>query len=254
MTARNKIVSYSLFGSRTTEPWLFNFYLRGFVWNVRMNALIYPDWQTHVEVDSGTFSDYDHIFNGLSDLYGISYNINIQEPLCKSMLWRLKPVFWPDSNVVLCRDADAITTWREKKAVIKWIDSKYLIHGMNDNPAHKLPLMGGMVGFFSYMIRETYSTWEEFMEDSVSVSDHGSDQQYLMNKIFNRFKEHVLIEDISNIGSDHTSSLWESDLTCRHIGSAGVVEMETIRFFKRFGDTRFDEVEKKYPNVFYWWL
>lgn len=253
-----KIISYALFGSRTTEPWLFNFYLRGFVWNVKMNKLIYPGWQTHVEIDADTFSDYDHIFYGLKQHYGISYNVNIQEPLCKSMLWRLKPVFWDNSEVVLCRDADAITTYRETLAVKYWLeDSGYKILGLNDNPAHRLPLMGGMIGVVSEFIRTSYISWDNFMSGSGDLSNHGSDQDYVMRSLYARFKDEVTTLDTNQIDIFYNkkSSYWTSDLTCRHIGSAGVVEMETIRFFKQHdGNSPFIEIEKKYPQIFYWHL
>lgn len=251
----NKIISYSLFGSRTTAPWLFAFYLRGFVWNVKMNRLLYPEWQTHVEVDAGTFSDYDHIFTELQKHYGISYNINIQEPLCKSMLWRLKPVFWENSEIVLCRDADAITTLREADCVKRWEGSGQRIHGINDNPAHQLPLMGGMIGLKCAYIRSEFETWDWFMESDDSFEQHGSDQNHIMKKLYLPGTNIAMISDMYREGSNHSNPLWTSDLTCRHIGSAGVVEMETIRFFNiHDANSRFIETEKKYPHIFYWHL
>lgn len=218
-----------------------------------MNKLIYPGWQTHVEIDADTFSDYDHIFYGLKQHYGISYNVNIQEPLCKSMLWRLKPVFWENSEVVLCRDADAITTAREVKLVDDWLKLNMPVLGINDNPAHKLPLMGGMTGFKSEYIKRGFKSWEMFMDLADRLDTHGLDQQYLMAKLYN--KDKVVVMDAYGVKSDHSAPYWTSDLTCRHIGSAGVVEMETIRFFKQHdGNSPFIEIEKKYPNTFYWHL
>lgn len=247
-----KIISYSLFGSRTTEPWLFNFYLRGLVWNVKMNKLIYPGWQTHVEIDVDTFSDYDHIFYGLKQHYGISYNVNIQEPLCKSMLWRLKPVFWADSEVVLCRDADAITTARERNAINAGINNNWDILNITDNPAHNLPIMGGMSGFRSKKFREVFKSWDNLFFRNPDLTRHGSDQKLLMD-LFNH--EGYTVKSILAKPSEQSELLWTSDLTCRHIGSAGVVEMETIRFFKQHdGNSPFIEIEKKYPHIFYWHL
>lgn len=247
-----KIISYSLFGSRTTEPWLFNFYLRGFVWNVKMNKLIYPGWQTHVEIDTDTFSDYDHIFYGLKQHYGISYNVNIQEPLCKSMLWRLKPVFWENSEVVLCRDADAITTARERNAVNEAMLFEWDILSLSDNPAHALPIMGGMSGFRSKKVRDVFKSWDNLFFKNKNLTLHGSDQGLLMDLFYH---DGYTIKYITAKPSVPKELLWTSDLTCRHIGSAGVVEMETIRFFKQHdGNSPFIEIEKKYPNTFYWHL
>jgi hypothetical protein len=250
-----KLLSYSLFGSRTTDKWLFNFYLRGFVWNVKMNRLLYPGWQTHVELDSGTFSDYDHIFTELQKHYGISYNIDAEDELCKSMLWRFKPVFWPNSEMVLCRDADAITTARECIAVQEWEESGMRIHGINDNRAHQLPLMGGMVGLKCDAIREEFGTWDNFMDGAGDLSKHGSDQKHIMKQLHRPGTNYTLITNMLGRGSDHSNPLWTSDLTCRHIGSAGVVDMETIRFFnKHDANSGFIKTEKIYKEVFYWWL
>src|SRR5690349_4846000 len=107
------IISFSIFGSRQTNKdnfWLFATYLRTFYWNVRMARLLYPSFQIHVECDSGTFSDYDNIFYGLKDHYGISFTINEMMPLCRMMLLRLKPIFWDNADTVVSRDADAILT------------------------------------------------------------------------------------------------------------------------------------------------
>lgn len=217
-----------------------------------MNRLIYPGWQTHVEIDVDTFSDYDNIFEGLKKHYGISYDVNPVEPLCKSMLWRLKPVFWEDIEIVLCRDADAITTWRETMAVRDWIESGETIHGINDNPAHALPIMGGMCGFMCEPIRKRFEVWDNFVGER-DYSVHGSDQ-HTLNGYRNEFS--LLVSDMSRIPIlSKADPLWTSDLTCRHIGSAGVVEMETIRFFNvHDANSKFIETEKKYPHVFYWHL
>lgn len=257
MTGQSKrIVSYSIFGSRTIpkeEKWLLYIYLRGLYFNVCMNALIYPDWTSHVEIDSGTYSDYNHFFNWLSDNYGMTYNINVAEPRCKAMLWRLKPI-WNDTDIVLCRDADAITTWREKRQAV----DVYLnltaygdcppVHNILDNPAHS-GIMGGMCGFKSSEIRKKWGSWEIMMQTKKDFKDHGSDQSYL-NSIFN--PDMVYYSNITGKPSIQGDPLWESDLCCRHIGSAGIVEMETIRFFRRLGLEKVGDFAKRYPEIFNW--
>lgn len=256
MTGQNKVISYCLFGSRSTEKWLFNTYARGLYFNVLMNKLIYPDWISHVEIDSQTYSDYDNYINWLNKSFGMTFNINPPEPLCKAMLWRLKPVFNVNNEVVLCRDADSITTHRESVLVKRWLCLKHrLIMGINDNSAHNLPLMGGMVGFNAQLMRNMFLTWDYLiLKSNKDLSKHGSDQDFLMNVIFPLTDRDTLEVYVGfNHKSDQINPLWESDLTCRHIGSPGVVEMETIRFFQRrnmFAGN--EEISKRYPQIFNW--
>lgn len=252
-----RVISYSIFGSRTIpkeDRWLFNTYMRGLYFNVCMNALIYPDWISHVEVDSGTFMDHDNFFIWLADNYGMTYNINVLEPRCKAMLWRLKPI-WNDTDIVLCRDSDAITTWREKTAVYEWLTTTDNIHGINDNEAHGLPMMGGMVGFRAKAIRDHFKEWDALMFDNEEISDmklHGSDQTFLMKVIYPHFKGSFYLSDELGRLSPHNNPLWESDLCSRHIGSAGIVEMETIRFFRRRNLEKVGVFAKRYPEIFSW--
>ena len=46
--------------------------------------------------------------------------------------------------------------------------------------------------------------------------------------------------------------LWESNLTCRHIGSAGVVELRRNPFLRRFDPDNRDALEQRYPEIFHW--
>lgn len=267
-----RTISYSIFGSRETpadQQFVFRAYLRGLSWNARMNRLIYPDFQTIVETDSGTFSDYDNVFYGLADHYGVHFNINETMPLCKSMLWRLKPIFVDGMEYVFCRDTDALTTYRESISVNKFIESGLILHGLSDNPAHSVPLMGGMCGFKCAPIREKYGTWENLLSlSAIEINERGTDQQFLNSVVYPEFKNELFshygptVTKIKwefgkqgFIESDKNNPLWLSDLCCFFIGAAGVNDLETIRFMKRLdNNTGFIEIEKRYPHIFYWHL
>lgn len=258
-----KIISYSIFRLPNSENWLFYTYLRGLVWNIKMNKLIYPDWQNHIEVDSKTFSDYDNIFYGLKDLYGCSLSMNEQMPLCKGMLTRLKPIFTQNLEYVLCRDADALTTYREAVAVNKWMETQETIFTIKDNPGHTLEIMGGLTGFKCEPLKNKYSTWDGLLARNKSeLSIHGADQNFLMQNVLPDFKNEVSVVDmrgvfvydkvkLPNVNPD----LWVSNLCVSFIGAAGVNNMETIRFMNRFASNpEFEEIEKKYKEIFYWYL
>lgn len=270
-----KIICFSVFGASNVTPeneFEFNAYLRGFYFNVRFAKILYPDWEVHVEIDSRTFSLYDNIFTGLKQYYGITLTINEMQPLCKSMFWRVKKAFMPDVDYIICRDADALVTYREAQAVKAFVDSGLDVHGITDNLAHGIPLLGGMIGLRCQPLRDKFVLWR-VMADQVrdSTWPRGMDQILISDLLYtkeNRSKTfgHYLqgykgdgeaiikttIDDISLPGVD--PKLWETNLCVRHIGSAGVVELETMRQLRRFTqETEFENIAKRYPKIFYWY-
>lgn len=270
-----KVISYSIFGSRNftdDNRFVWYAYLRGLFFNIQMNALIYPEWKTFVLVDELTFSEYPFFFNWIQMCYRVGLAIMPEANLCTSMLWRIGPIFDERTEYVICRDADALTTYREAQAVKEFVESGMIVHGITDNPAHTCPLMGGMCGFKAAPIREAYGSWENLIAQSkVKIGDRGTDQVFLSQEIYPKYKdqmfghylkgmkkhngEAMVKRDIADFPLPGVNpALWESNLCAAFIGSAGVNEMETIRFFKRFS-AEFDDKElaKKYPKIFYWY-
>ena len=269
-----RVISFSLFGARNfTKDNFFEFaaYMRGFYWNVRMAKLFFPDWQVHCEIDSGTFSDYDNIFYGLQKYYGISFSIHETMPLCKSMLTRLKPLFFSNVEYVLCRDADALITYREAQMVKEFTDSGLEVHSITDNVAHTVPLMGGLCGFKCHLLKEKYKSWDEMLALSpVQFHEKGSDQTFLTKVVYPAFRsqmfahhleakythgEAIIKTFVPNIQLGNVSpKLWESNLCVAFAGAAGVNELETLRFLKRFDtETEFEDIAKRYNKIFYWY-
>lgn len=252
-----KLITYSLFDS-PVQSFEMAAYVRGFYFNARMNNLIYPDWRTHLEIDRATYTQYSALFIWLVQNNNLSLNINEDTPpLCEGMLWRMKPLFTIDVSRILCRDSDAITTYREARAVQAWMERDEPVLSINDNPSHS-GLMGGMVGFDCAWLK-AHTGWHSFgdiarMRD---LSQRGSDQ-HLLNSLgipdWCVFTPNMSQSQLLPVPPLIRPQLWESDLTCRHIGSAGVVELETIRFFQRHDaeNWKFQVIEKQYPNLFYW--
>lgn len=263
-----KLICYALFDAEK-ENFERLAYVRGFYFNARMNNLIYPDWRTHVELDKVVYTRYQGLFDWLRANNNLSMHINDTSPeLCEGMLWRFKPLFTIDVSRILCRDADSITTYREAQCVQEWIQSDLGAHAINDNPAHG-GLMGGMVGFDSAKLkaRMKWNAWDQVIKGG-NFSQHGSDQNYMNRVVHPKISGDLFMHNLAGAGcqaartSTSASSplpqvnkaLWESDLTCRHIGSAGVVELETLRFFKRFDveNWKYEPIEREYPKLFPW--
>lgn len=259
----SKLISYSLFNSQC-EPFEKHAYIRGFYWNARMNNLIYPDWITHLEIQSEVYQEFKELFDWLVENNNLNLQVNDFFPaLCQGMLWRMKPIWTIDVSHVLCRDADAITTYKEAQYIQDWLESGVAVSSIHDNPAHS-GLMGGMVGFdtAAFKALTRINSFDELIANR-DLSERGSDQHLLNGEILPKIKH-----DVKTYGQDFEmgsrlkklplvdEKLWESSLVARHIGSAGVVEMEILRFFKRFDEYnwKYDVIEKQFPKLFYWQL
>lgn len=262
-----KIISYSLF--QGPDPLAEIFYIRGFYFNCLMNSLVYPDWNTIVHVDRYTFEKYQDLFTHLIANYSIEISISDTEYThCQKMLWRMEPIFENDVEYVLCRDADALTSHREALSVKTFVDSGLVVHGIMDNPAHSLPIMGGMCGFKAKEIRDQYGSWDKMLSLSLRPIDkHGSDQAFLNSILYIHFQNGLMISTPTGSGAsmfspaqatvlitDRKNPLWTSDLCTSFIGAAGFNEMETLRFFRshlpNWGSDQ--DLWKQYPKIFYW--
>lgn len=262
-----KIISYSLFKGHDQLAELF--YVRGLYFNVLMNSLIYPDWKTVVHYDNRyATEEMKPFFSFLEEKYGVHFCGVDPDTHCKMMLWRMKPVFWDDVEYVICRDADALTSLREAEAVNAFVKSDLTIHGILDNRAHTVPIMGGMCGFKADEIRKQYGSWEKMISFSLKPIDkHGSDQVFLNSVLYVHFAGKLMISSSHSgdmevfkaasqtiLKTDTKNPLWGSDLCTSFIGAAGCNEFETLRFFRdHLPDWGSDqELWKQYPKIFYW--
>ena len=117
-------------------------------------------------------------------------------PTCKAMLWRLKPMFDPEVELFVCRDMDSLSTPKDRICVEEWVASPFLIHGINDNRVHTVPLMGGMCGFRTMPVRVEcgLNTWEEMCKVGGHDTDEywngvgGPDQNHLDYCFWNRLR------------------------------------------------------------------
>lgn len=265
-----KAISYSIFGfGKTKDANCFEFdaYMRGLILNVRFNRIIYPSWQTVVNVDGASYSQYRRIFDWLQNKGHIVINLcDEDDPLCLAMLWRMKTVFayihpdWIYSHV-LCRDVDSICTYREAQAVQQWIDEGKTAHCITDSISHNIPMMGGMIGFkpgdLSFILG--VHTWEEFMKlgDGINYKRKGADQdflnRYIYPKVAKSVTEHFVLgmrHDLAEEDGRHYSipdypidvdPVFKVTNECAgHIGAAGCYDPPTQKFLNRTDPYRGD--------------
>ena len=276
-----KAISYALFGyNKDRQAGCFDFvsYLRAVLYSFRMNRLIFPDFKMILETDQSTYIGHQGLLDGLKNC-GLVIEINEPAPLCKAMLWRLKPVFDYNSYThVICRDLDSPPTYREAQAVQDWINGDKAAHAITDSISHTIPMMGGMIGFHTgyWPVRTGWQHWADIFKNHghINFAVKGSDQTLLNEIVYpkfatpgtesitqhyilghgntwlNGYKNYIPDIDVENVSRD----LNESNDCCSHIGQAGWLLPQAFRLFQKYQGKFKDilEVEKKFPDVAYW--
>ena len=270
-----KVISYSLFGfnkERQDNCFDFNSYLRGLMINIRMNRLIFPDFQTWVYLDKSTYDGFKNLFDKLP----IRFFICDEAPLCLAMLWRMKPCFDSSVEVVLCRDTDSPATYKEAQLVKYWMNKDKVAHAITDSVSHSLPMLGGMIGFKPKHFKDytALDRWEALVESrGIDYSKKGSDQDLLNSHVYPCFAKHgsdsitqhyllgmpnTFLSDyhneVPNMDLDISFEMKESNDTCGHIGAAGYYTTAMHKFLYKHRD-RFEDIrnaEKEYSDIFYW--
>lgn len=257
--------------------------------NVRMNRLIFPDWEIVLETDVDTYKAFQNLFDNI----GVVVHVNKPAPLCLAMLWRMKPLFEMENGVwkyshVICRDTDSPPTYREAQAVQYWINRDKAVHAITDSVSHTLPMLGGMIGARpDYFCERVAQSWDQMIElgQGMSFEKKGSDQAFLNRVIYPRFAQHgndsitqhyfkgmpnTFLSDYrtcdcpSTVGHEShcrnnteinlPHEYKESNTVCGHVGAAGFYSTAMFQFLRKHKDHFNDllEVESEYPTIFYW--
>lgn len=183
-------------------------YLRSLV---RAHYAVYQDFQLWIHHDERAREfPYFKVLERMQErgLLKLIY-MGPSEALCKSMMWRLLPIWNLSVDVVLCRDLDALSTPRERRAIDKWLASDRAISALHDSESHSsAALMGGMVGFKCEWMRDKFASWNAFIglagQYGIDLSQHGSDQRLLNAAILPLAEDQIIYEDRQSLGAkDH---------------------------------------------------
>lgn len=289
---KKKAIVYALFGygkERQKDSFDFNSYLRGLMINIRMNRLLFPGWEIVLQTDHSTYEAYKSIFDNVGIVVKINSEAPLCLGMLWRMkpIFEQEGGVWKYSHVI-CRDLDSPPTYREVQAVEYWIKRDKSVHAITDSVSHCLPMLGGMVGFRpDYFTEHVSQSWDGMilLGMGMDFAHKGSDQTFLNKFIYPRFSQHgrdsitqhyfngmpnTFLSDyrtctcpppaghtshcINNVEVNLPYELAESNSVCGHIGAAGYYETAMFKFLRKYWDQFSDliEVEKQYPNVFYW--
>jgi hypothetical protein len=271
-----KVVSFSLFGYKNNY---FDNFLHPLIIQLKAYKVLYPNWKIFINLESIAYDDNNikQIFDELKKLNFIDFELFETNVLCRSMLWRLNPIGFADYTI--CRDFDSLPTYRERQSVEIWIKNGTIAHAINDEPAHTVPLMGGMIGFkknafdlklvddnyfnFDFTIKGEDQTFLEkiiYPKVQESITEHRikgislrHNNQYCYNYIEDINVDDVQLDDLQKI---------ENNRLINYIGQCGWLETQNIHpydnkerygaldYYEKFGNKEFnielDKIKNKY--------
>lgn len=179
-----RIVCYAIFGHR-------EFYWPHFPALVRAHHTLFKGWEMRVYTDSSIFSARAMMLRAYAKA-GLVNVIHHEENKghCRSMLWRCLPIWDENVDYVLSRDVDSLPTIKDRRSVEQFIQSGATLHVVNDNPAHTVPVMGGMCGFNAPKFREKtgIKDWNDFVSrrTDLDATMGGTDQILLYFEAWQR--------------------------------------------------------------------
>lgn len=272
-------ISFSLFGFDTSYENCLNFksYLRGAEINIRMAELLYgDDWRVHITLDEQTFfSPYKEYFQYHLTNGKIDYRVIPREELCKMMLRRVEPIFSGKYDRVACRDTDSLITYKEVQATKYWIEAGKVAHAMTDSVSHNIALLGGLVSFMSkqFCMRMGVNNFDEMvtLRGNIDYNRKGADQDFLNSvvypKVADSITQHYLLgmpqtfmgdchNHVQNMDIGLPEEFKETNSFGFHLGASGFQTDATVKFLQQHGkhNAYYDEIEKKFKEVFYWHL
>lgn len=251
------VIAFALFGGHPTYG------IRQYYWDCLPGCLrsyrnFFPDFEFRIYHDatindprSATLRRYADA--GLVTLVPAGENTAI----CRSMLWRIKPLWDTTTNALLCRDMDGAACRRERRAVDVWLASGLAVHTINDNPSHTEPLMGGMIGFRPQKVRYLLNVqnWETFVSLSQTLDQPtgGHDQILLRTVLWPRIYGNICAHRFQGMGHEegigtcYTSvdDSWPAGVSPRlegteelvpFIGCSGVDVEKARAIYDNFGD------------------
>ncbi|GAH51524.1 unnamed protein product, partial [marine sediment metagenome] len=138
--------------------------------------------------------------------------------MCRAMMWRLEPLFDSEVSHILCRDTDHSPTIREREMAGRFVDSGKALHCIQDNPAHSVPMLGGMI---SFNVKETLkhikaNSVDELLSsadwDRSKLMEHGCDQHFMNRHLWPLLKNSSCLHSIkgNKIGASLLFPLIES--------------------------------------------
>lgn len=247
--ALTKVISLCVFQNSSTDTRAIQRYHDAIPAVIRSLVCLAPDWRIVVHHDSSIFRHrYGCVLRKLAEYGLLDLHEMPSAPLCKAMLWRMRPCWYEGVDVVACRDMDALFLVRDIACLQSFLKSNAVIHNIKDNPGHVFPLMGGMSAYRTSALKSTHQNWDAFIDSAGRVDwrRYGSDEEFLRNHIFRQFKQSYLNHDISgkptnvldrSLLSGLSAQLIDKPELAPHIGVQIFDHHKAVAFYDKYNAT-----------------
>jgi len=172
---------------------------------VRAHHVIWPGWDLMIYHDDHVQSlpYFEKLLRfqdaGLLRLVDMFHAVT----LCESMLWRMRPIWYDNAEIVVVRDIDTITSPADRRCVEEFIASGLSTHVVHFASAHS-GVMGGTTAVRCLTFRELtgYASWKEFSEDCArrftpeEWNVQGCDQHFLNRYVLPKVKDSLLLHEL----------------------------------------------------------
>ena len=206
---------------------------------IRAHFVAFPGWQLWIHHDDRVMEwEYFKVYEKLCERRLIKLiPMGKAETLCGSMLWRMRPTFYPQVEFFISRDVDSLPMHRDRLMVEEAIQAGAALHAILDSESHSGPLMGGMTGYRPSALRDAFpqvKSLPDFMvlAPDINFNRHGSDQEFLNSVVWPRLFQSAMIHqrrrDIQYSQAMRTRPVYPRvtalDKVIRHIGAGYPVE------------------------------
>lgn len=235
---------------------------------IRSHHTLYPGWDFVLNCDFRLSGMYSVVLNDLHDVGLIRLDIhNERPPLCVGMLWRMSQIWDGKYSAIFCRDLDSLLTPRQTKYVLDFLGSDKIVHGINDNEAHNIPLMGGMIGFKcrEFITLTGFQSLNDIINKAGFTEQYwdgkGSDQTALLRVVWPIVRDYTLLHKpdgpndrehlkdcVPGINLEYVSEQVRQcgdDFTCYigACGGSGKPSLEyMVNFYRKYGNQETEKI------------
>ena len=204
-----KIISFSLWG----DSEIYNY---GIVENCLVAKEKLPEFKIYVYYNNTVLTKTLNILKKLDNVVLIL--VNNTEKSAINTFWRFSPCFFANS-IVFIRDCDSLINERDFFVINHFINSKFDISSIKDNPAHlKYAIMAGMCGYKNGVLNKYSNYFNNYGINKLNV--RGVDQDLLLQIYYeniNNIELYIPKSFINNILYEKNIAYIENDGP--HVGS-----------------------------------
>lgn len=179
-----QLISFSLYGNDSA-------YVETAVLNAQIAPQIYPDWVCRFYVDD-TVSPLT--IARLLHAGAQVHHVDKQAQNFPKTMWRFLALADEQVSRVIFRDADAVISQREAKAVQAWVESGKLFHLIRDYPSHTELILAGLWGAVGGAVPNIRHRIQHYLQH-VPPDPRYADQYFLREHVWLLAKQSACIHD-----------------------------------------------------------